>query len=222
MAYIDLERLVDRRLERPEELTVVGIGALIVLKNLAEMDDSELKLLVVRQRGSKPETGKLEGSLSIIQETVKVYPEDGHPEMPKETLRGAMDEVIDAKGAAEIGHHLERVAFTQRPEIPMLSLPGMAGGIEVVVFSGPADYAFNPVDKDEVEGPPQWIKASGLMSDATARDTSLELLRHAISQRMLTRGMRQRREPVFPQGYNFEAARLQRERLPDITKMVRR
>ncbi len=208
--------------QQQAEQTVIGIGVVIVLKNLAELEDEQLQILAVRQKEAKPETGRVAGSLSIIQETITVDPINGVPETPKDTLIGAMDEVIDERGVRAVGHHFHRVGYDARPEIPLLSLPGRAGGLEVVVFDGPAHYAFNPAEKQEIDGAPQWVRVGSFLDEPTARDTSLELLGYAAGKRLLTEGIRKHAvgftEPVFPEGHQFDQVRAARSKRPDITK----
>ncbi len=222
MSISSIESLAIPSHEQDEALrTVVGIGVLIVLKDLSEADDQQLQILSVRQGESKPETGKIEGSLSLVQETIKVDPVTHIPESPTDTLRGAMEEVIDAQGVRDVGHHFRRVLYKERPEIPLFTLPGTAGGLEVVIYDGPAQYAFNPTAKKEIAGPPQWLTVANFLNDPTARDTSLEIVNHAASNRMLTHGLHRSTSPVFPEGYQFDYSHRQREKLPDITRVRR-
>ncbi len=207
-------------------LTVVGIGVIVVLNELNVEDDGELKILAVRQVEAKPETGKVDGSLSLIQETIKMTrTQDGIvPETPTDTLRGAMEEVVDANGVSEVGHHFHQAVFDRRPEIPLHTLPSAAGGLEVVIYDGLPEYPFTPAATAEVARP-RWITGKNFLTDPTARDTSKELVDHAIQSGLLIQGLvqylRGQTEPVFTNGFPFERFRRARNKLPDITWSVR-
>jgi hypothetical protein len=228
MSVSAIERAVTQYEQQDREAManrVVGIGVLIILNEWANLDDSQLKILAVRQRESKPGTGKKAGSLSIVQETVKVDPISGVPETRDATLLGAMEEVTDATGVRKVGKHFRKVDHDERIEIPLLTLPGNDGGLEVVVYDRVLPYDLRPAAKNEIVGRPQWVPVEDFLDDPTARDTSLELVDFAVRKGLLTDGIDQHARgltvPVFPRGYQFHKARQEREARPDITKFRR-
>ncbi len=202
--------------------TVVGIGVVIVLHETAVLDDEQLRILTVKESTDKPGTGKKRGIRGIVQETVKIADiQTGVAESPEETLMGAMGEVIREDNVETEGNKFNRVVFSKRHEIPLRSLKGMAGGLEVVIFTG---TAINLALTNEVTES-QWVTAGNFLDVHSTRPTSRELVQYAVNERLLSRGMDQYRRgltvPVFQNDIPFGQFLRERNTQPDITDVLR-
>ena len=214
-------------------LTVVGIGVLVVLDEFAnldveqlhEVDTDKIHVLTTVELKAKEETDKYAGDVTLFQETIKVVePSLLMPEPPDATLLGVMEEVVDRKGYKDVGNNFHRVIFENRPEIALQSLPGLAGGIEVVVYDGPQGYPFKPAVSEEVDSA-KWMQVGDYLSLKDARPASKELLTHAVRTGLLQLGLQEHRrgrtEPVFSQNFQFDRFYRARNQLHDVSKFVR-
>jgi len=203
--------------------TLIGMGVLIVLNENVVAEQS--RVLTVIQSRNKPETRTIAGTTAIVQETLKLD-ERGQPELRTSTLLGAMDEVMDSTDMHHVGVHFHRVIDEQWLEVPLQSLPGKKAGLEVVIFDGPEDYGFYPGALHEVSGPPAWMTVKDILQGANIRDTSRELVTHAVETGMIRAGLNAYQErktvPVFPRNHDFDGFRTIRDAKVDITSITRK
>ena len=214
------ERLTIHEFSEDPVATVLGIAVIVVSQQLAEMDERDLHILTIQENTRKDITGKVKNVRGVVQETVKLE-SSGTPESPEDTLWGAMEEIVSPDNIATVGKEFHRVVFSERQIKPINSLEvSMAGGIEVVVFTG---NNIQPV-RGEVSKP-QWMKTANLLSDETIRPTSREAVSYALKNGLLSFGMEQYKQagtiPVFNDAKSYDAFLRARNRRPDITEGMR-
>ncbi len=202
--------------------TVVGIAAIIVSSKLAAISDAYLPILTVEENTGKADTGKKIGQRAIVQETIRFNVEQNAPEGDLSTLQGVLiEEIIDGEQIKVIGHHFQRARFGRRPEIPLLSLPGTKGGVEVVVFGGDPAELLHP-SSDEISNK-RWETVDSFLNNPHARSTSLELVGYAHNNGLISEALKQYRygqaERIFPDGFQHEQFQRRRYQMPEITKV---
>jgi hypothetical protein len=204
--------------------TIKGIGVIVMLHALQEADPF---IITVTEQEERPETGKYPDEVGIIQETVKVQAcADGilTPEEPRDTLLGAMTEVLSEEDVRRVGRHFHRVNLPGGRDVTTLPSIGSLGRVEVIVYDGPANHQFGSL-VDEVKNI-QWRRLSSLLKQREGvRETTRELLNHAVGQRLIAYGQQQydqrRTEPLFTERDSLREVHRRREQKKDITVFMR-
>jgi len=213
--------LVEQRFSPEEDVddaitSVVGIGVIIIASRLSGASDEDL-LLTVAEKNDKPVTDKRAGLRGIPQETVKVEPilEGFSPESPLSTLQGALLEEIGGSMT-----DFNRIVFDRgRHEIPLSTLPGKKGGIEIVLYGGDPDRLL-PFEESEVDAF-SWMTADTFLGGPNRRRTSIDLVDGARSRGLLSRQNWGKTQQVFPVGFNSDAFLRRRATIQDITQVVK-
>lgn len=200
------------------EYPVVGVGVIVV--------NEDREILTVRQKKSKKETGRKKRDISLIQETVKAELHNSKiiPETRIHSLLGAMSEAVNGDDVRKIGDRFHRVIFSPDVVKQIECLPGLSGGIEVVVFDGSKGYEFTPLDSIEVEKP-RWMTVHTFLTSPQTRDTSRELVKFAAENDLISGGLKEYydglTDPLFPKGFDYEHFHNNREKKDDITVFLK-
>lgn len=194
--------------ERDQTQEILGMALLVMLYDVASLSDEEILLLTVEETTQRAETGKFVEQRGVPQETAR----DG--ESYRHTLMGAMEELVPVGRERSLGSKYRRVVSRESNIMPIESLPGNNGAIEILVFSGGNVGRLN----DEVRNP-KWMRAHAIVDDATIRTASREAVSHAIDNRFLSEGMQQHRSgltvPVFDSVRDYRSILTQRKQYTD-------
>ncbi len=166
--------------------TVVGIGAIVIPRMLANGDN--IPFLTVEEKHSKPQTGKTAFKRGIPQETIKLTRDKNRAEDPNSTLRGLiLEEILGQYEFSNLGEYFYRPDLKGSAIVRLPSLPGKAGRIEIVVYSGKPDDLLSAVVDDEIFNPQY---RTYLTTGPNTRETSVELVRAAQNRGILVEGVR--------------------------------
>src|SRR5688572_30041437 len=130
-----LSRIESRNGSAPEEERSQSIGAVVFVVSSSTDEDGGPRVLTVRERMAKAETGRIPGQLSLPCETRKVGEED------LENVLGALAEVTDSDEALR---HLRVVpgAYYRRGAI---SVGGRPADVAFLIYEGPEESLGQPL-----------------------------------------------------------------------------
>lgn len=233
MSYQESERLGPFE-ERDSLTTVIGIGLIVIDDLLSGVDEENPVIWTVFEKEDKPETGRIAGERGIIQETVKLgktstslddVVENGYEfvESRRDTLLGAMAEVVGPDDVATVGHYFHHVVFDANmpQQVALHSIGGKLGRVEVVYYLGPSDHQFAPLSREVSSVEP--MRVSDFLQESNIRGTSRELVRFAQKNDMFFEAATQYGNgdsvPVFQRMSpgRFRMTQFIRERRRDIT-----
>src|SRR6266581_3355240 len=149
-------------------------GAGIILSNARN------EIAIIEEKGSSRITQKRAGDLSIPLETAKR--QQGEQELFRDTLLGAMAEVIDDKILQRESGHFRLI--TRKPYIAQM-IPHLTIGLVFVRFAGDPDCQLTPTAIEETANPEWMDPEKVLFSSRSLRPFAKQLLEHVVQEGLL-------------------------------------